>query len=601
MADSGGGGEVATGAGIEGAVEQPNAAEPLLDSAATGVVEDVAKPAEAAPPPAALREDQVANAVKFLVHPKVRDAPLAQRRSFLDKKGLTNAEIDAAISRAAQDVTQSSNPPATSAPPPSSAPAQPQTTRRPPPWQQARYPHQLAPVQPLAAAPVPKRQGVRWTQAVLAAGAATGAAVLAHRTLRPHLQPYFDKWTQPTQAQQAAQAKAIEQAAAEAAAAAVTAATQKFTDERARLETLMDRQTQELLSLSQSIRALAEATATTSKAEHTGAITRDDLRKELRGFAAVLSEYMPETVRPEEVKSELSEIRALLVNSPQRPSHLAPAGPQHSRTPEQRFDRVDAGRSVQVSQPTHYGKVEATRPVSAPETDWHSANGDHGEALAVDHHKSVPSNTSALPQPPHPQSYMDVLQMLEKGEKPPNIRDVNDKAPNPSQLPSEARLRSRPKPWERASSPVRQPQYMSPQQASPRPYMPPEHLKQEPSAAAASSPSQASSQEPQQGTSNEQAKPWGPSPERYQQMHQQGAQRRSASPPTAEGGEVGKPKWQPPPPPQRTLPAPSYADAVKEEPAAAVVDETTTAAPVSSALAAEASPEASSSAPSAAD
>jgi hypothetical protein len=46
-----------------------------------------------------MREDYVDNAVKFLSHPKVRGSPVAYRRSFLDKKGLTAQEIDEAFRR----------------------------------------------------------------------------------------------------------------------------------------------------------------------------------------------------------------------------------------------------------------------------------------------------------------------------------------------------------------------------------------------------------------------------------------------------------------------------------------------------------------------
>lgn len=49
-----------------------------------------------------------------------------------------------------------------------------------------------------------------------------------------------------------------------------------------------------------------------------------------------------------------------------------------------------------------------------------------------------------------PTSYMDVLAILERGETPPGIRtDINDKPPNPEQPPPPARLKARPKPWEK--------------------------------------------------------------------------------------------------------------------------------------------------------
>ncbi|CAM9453587.1 unnamed protein product, partial [Laminaria digitata] len=46
-----------------------------------------------------MREEQIANGVKFLVHPKVKTAPLSQRISFLENKGLTPEEISTALSR----------------------------------------------------------------------------------------------------------------------------------------------------------------------------------------------------------------------------------------------------------------------------------------------------------------------------------------------------------------------------------------------------------------------------------------------------------------------------------------------------------------------
>lgn len=51
-----------------------------------------------------LRDDQVAQAVSFLTHPKVIGSSPAQKRSFLEGKGLTAAEIQEAFNRAPQGV-----------------------------------------------------------------------------------------------------------------------------------------------------------------------------------------------------------------------------------------------------------------------------------------------------------------------------------------------------------------------------------------------------------------------------------------------------------------------------------------------------------------
>nr|XP_057940366.1 peroxisomal membrane protein PEX14 isoform X2 [Doryrhamphus excisus] len=49
--------------------------------------------------PAPAREALISTAIKFLQNPKVRQSPLATRRAFLKKKGLTNEEVELAIQR----------------------------------------------------------------------------------------------------------------------------------------------------------------------------------------------------------------------------------------------------------------------------------------------------------------------------------------------------------------------------------------------------------------------------------------------------------------------------------------------------------------------
>ncbi|PIA15639.1 hypothetical protein COEREDRAFT_87606 [Coemansia reversa NRRL 1564] len=57
-------------------------------------------PAQPLPPPQALREDIIESAVRFLSDPKVQSSTLAKKVSFLETKGLSNAEIEDALSRA---------------------------------------------------------------------------------------------------------------------------------------------------------------------------------------------------------------------------------------------------------------------------------------------------------------------------------------------------------------------------------------------------------------------------------------------------------------------------------------------------------------------
>lgn len=52
------------------------------------------------------------------------------------------------------------------------------------------------------------------------------------------------------------------------------------------------------------------------------------------------------------------------------------------------------------------------------------------------------------PAAPHSKSYMEIMAMVRRGEKPPNVRDIDDLPPNPNQQPSNPRLAPRAKPWE---------------------------------------------------------------------------------------------------------------------------------------------------------
>ncbi|XVF54117.1 hypothetical protein PTKIN_Ptkin05aG0155200 [Pterospermum kingtungense] len=58
------------------------------------------------------------------------------------------------------------------------------------------------------------------------------------------------------------------------------------------------------------------------------------------------------------------------------------------------------------------------------------------------------SSPPASAEPPHPKSYMEIMAMIQRGEKPSNIREVNDMPPNPNQQPSNPRIPPKTKPWE---------------------------------------------------------------------------------------------------------------------------------------------------------
>ncbi|KAL8256925.1 hypothetical protein R6Q59_028966 [Mikania micrantha] len=91
------------------------------------------------------------------------------------------------------------------------------------------------------------------------------------------------------------------------------------------------------------------------------------------------------------------------------------------------------GREVQVtsSRPSSYtnGRVDydsrSTRSLSPP-----------------------PASVDPSANPPHPKSYFEIMAMIQRGERPPNIQEINDMPPNPDQPVSNPRLAPKPKPWE---------------------------------------------------------------------------------------------------------------------------------------------------------
>lgn len=58
---------------------------------------------------------------------------------------------------------------------------------------------------------------------------------------------------------------------------------------------------------------------------------------------------------------------------------------------------------------------------------------------------TAPSESTATS---YPKSYLEVLAMIQRGETPPGIKEINDMPPNPNQQPSNPHLAPKKKPWE---------------------------------------------------------------------------------------------------------------------------------------------------------
>ncbi|XVF09287.1 hypothetical protein REPUB_Repub07fG0079600 [Reevesia pubescens] len=79
--------------------------------------------------------------------------------------------------------------------------------------------------------------------------------------------------------------------------------------------------------------------------------------------------------------------------------------------------------------------------VSASSTKQSYANGK----AVPDVHSVRSSSPPASAEPPNPKSYTEIMAMIQRGEKPSNIREVNDMPPNPNQQPSNPRIAPRTK------------------------------------------------------------------------------------------------------------------------------------------------------------
>ncbi|KAG2490990.1 hypothetical protein HYH03_010662 [Edaphochlamys debaryana] len=183
---------------------------PSLPSPFPAAFEPAALPAAA---PAALREDQVQNAVGFLSHPQVRSSTnVASKRSFLERKGLTAAEIDEAFRRVPEAPAAAAAPAAPAAPvyapPPAPAPAQVYA-----PAAVAAAPGAGPMV--LAAAPPPVQpQGVRWSQIVLGVGVVAAAGWAVQALVLPRLRALLDSWSSSRREEEEARNKELTEAVA---------------------------------------------------------------------------------------------------------------------------------------------------------------------------------------------------------------------------------------------------------------------------------------------------------------------------------------------------------------------------------------------------
>lgn len=211
---------------------------------------------------------------------QVRSSAEASKRAFLERKGLTAAEIEEAFQRVPQEPAA---PAAAPAPAPSAAL---QTTlQHIQPSPQPQYVYVQQPVAPAQqAAPPAPPQPVRWTQAVLGAGFLAAGAYAVKTLVWPYLHDAYAGWRGAVPAPLRPAAGEEDGGAAAAAAAAAAEATKAVAEAIAA-------QTSELRSSIASMRELVAGLeggrAAVMAAEGEGVAA---LREELRSVSAALSE-----------------------------------------------------------------------------------------------------------------------------------------------------------------------------------------------------------------------------------------------------------------------------------------------------------------------
>ena len=418
------------------------------------------------------REEMVANAVAFLRHPQVATSPEHSKRAFLEKKGLNEPEIAEAFRRVPQD-KKADAADAADAKTGANGASEPTSAKT--------------------------DEGLRWTQVVARAGAAVAAVSWAYKTFRPkHDSPGSNAPPPPPQLPSAA-ANDAERTAAALAQAVAAAETAKRDAADARARAAAAERALEAAPPPPSLTADDVSTAVEA--------AKRDLRRELESVVAravrdatresenvdcrpLGSLATPEGVAPvgqppdaasAGVRRELAAIKAMLASSPLVAANAGVKSPRDDRTPRMRADAgaspgdafgseteteedelgvgssgpdVVVPPSAAKSRAALAGSSRAARAAGpGPATPTRGAfgapySGTRGGDFTARPHAVDASPPSTPADPPHPASYRDVLDMLDKGLTPPGIKDVDDKPPDPTRSMPRARVEPRRKPWE---------------------------------------------------------------------------------------------------------------------------------------------------------
>ncbi|XP_026404971.1 peroxisomal membrane protein PEX14-like isoform X2 [Papaver somniferum] len=318
-----------------------------------------------------IREDQVQNAVKFLSHPKVRGSPVMYRRSFLEKKGLSCKEIDEAFRRVPDPP-----PPATTTP--AAIPNKDGQSTLPinsQPQVQAQAPQPAVP--PPSGVVSKMRARFHWSHAILAIGflAASGAgtALVFKNAVVPRLKSWIRKVVLEEDGDDSLEKNTLKPNPAEEAAAAAKAAAAAASD--------VAKASQEMLN---------------SKLEE---------RKYQEAFMNMMDVQLGEMKNMSNAIRKLESSREAIISSNNHIEAVrstSRTGPSNTQLMNSLFDQ-------DYETVSYSGLKQAT------------ANGIANIDLGSGRPPSAPASTEPSVAP-HPKSYMEIMEMIQRGEKPPGIK-----------------------------------------------------------------------------------------------------------------------------------------------------------------------------------
>ncbi|RAL38088.1 hypothetical protein DM860_000782 [Cuscuta australis] len=337
-----------------------------------------------------IREDQVQNAVKFLAHPKVKGSPVMYRRSFLERKGLTKEEIDEAFRRVPDPAPAVSSSETAFA----NQDGQLKTSSNFQP--QALVPStQTGPASVGSLAKVGYLSQFHWSHVVLAVGflGATGSvtAVFFKKSIIPRLKSWIRK------------------------------------------AVLEEEETEEGAVKGQRLKpSLAEETAIAAKA---AAAAAADVARASQEMVASKSEEKKYFMELTDLLSHQVREMKLLTSAIQKlegPSNISQTYVSSGNPP---FSDQDRRKVSQSNSQQFYGNGKL-------DTDARS-----GSILNNTARPLSPPTYMGPSGPQYPSPYMELLESVKRGERPSNMRDVNDQPPNPHQ-PLPEPTTTKPKPWE---------------------------------------------------------------------------------------------------------------------------------------------------------